>query len=81
MGCDTGSAMRALRLVSPGQIAIQDVPVPEIEADEVLVRAPALGSAIPTFTSCGRPTPARPVSRWVMRQPGSSPKSGRTSGR
>jgi alcohol dehydrogenase, propanol-preferring len=35
--------MRALRLVSPGQIAIQDVPVPEIEADEVLVRVAGAG--------------------------------------
>lgn len=35
--------MRALRLVSPGQIAIQEVPVPEIEADEVLVRVAGAG--------------------------------------
>jgi propanol-preferring alcohol dehydrogenase len=35
--------MRALRLVSPGKIAIQDVPVPEIEADEVLVQVAGAG--------------------------------------
>jgi propanol-preferring alcohol dehydrogenase len=35
--------MRALRLVSPGKIAIQEVPVPEIEADEVLVRVAGAG--------------------------------------
>ena len=35
--------MRALRLLAPGHIAIQDVPVPTIEADEVLVQVAGAG--------------------------------------
>ncbi|MBL7253168.1 NAD(P)-dependent alcohol dehydrogenase [Paractinoplanes lichenicola] len=35
--------MRALRLVSPGKIEIQDVPIPEIAPDEVLVRVGGAG--------------------------------------
>jgi NADPH:quinone reductase-like Zn-dependent oxidoreductase len=35
--------MRSLRLLSPGKIAIEDVPVPEIEADEVLVQVAGAG--------------------------------------
>jgi propanol-preferring alcohol dehydrogenase len=35
--------MRALRLLAPGQIALRDVPVPTIEADEVLVQVAGAG--------------------------------------
>jgi propanol-preferring alcohol dehydrogenase len=35
--------MRALRLIAPGEIAIQDVPIPTIDADEVLVKVAGAG--------------------------------------
>src|SRR5438270_8232523 len=35
--------MRALRLIAPGKIAIQDVPVPDIDTDEVLVKVAGAG--------------------------------------
>jgi propanol-preferring alcohol dehydrogenase len=55
------SRMRALQLVSPGRLELQEVPIPTIAADEVLVRVAAAGLCHSDLHALHRPDPMPPI--------------------
>jgi propanol-preferring alcohol dehydrogenase len=53
--------MRALQLVSPGQLELREVPVPTIAPDEVLVRVAAAGLCHSDLHALHAPAPVPPI--------------------
>jgi hypothetical protein len=67
--------MKALKLVSPGTIELQEVPIPEIDADEVLIKVAGAGRAnliciYSKWANRGRSSAARwatrPLATWTV---------------